>query len=580
MGNTLSNTADSSATAAAATANPLEREHCDESDVVDAPPAEASRWPSKDLLARAPQLKYPEGNQKLWLEAQRILKQKVAVAHFGHRCSAYKLSGGDPAKVLGLLKHVKKRDAYSGGEESPATQRCSAFKDAVNEIVGDFDFFEKWHATFHASIDAFLEAVVHTRADVKSQAEQAVRDKAGPLPASLTEGFESKASLTIDRIIEQAGGIDEVVKKLEMKPGESELERATRVAAAFNLESGTTEHLVFVISATLLSGDTAIKTELRCVNGIWCLHGCHMRASEIIFLVLKHPDLGFFPPKPANRKIAPRSPFGITEHLVQALAIIATLTSTPETIADHLCYYFRGAFRRAFGANLDRVLDANYGRKGANIVRARLADGTGAELRPDSDGHAAYDACCFHINRDRNGKEFADGEPCYEISQSRVHDTPRWLVGRLAYAEAKTIVLDTEFNASVEKTPPPGWPKGAWETMKEKGAFESGTGWRAAYDDFLGKVDASALMAPYAKYGFRISRILEVHGIEQTRGRVARCDALQQSVMHDNLPYDDSTPLGAWVMARREKEMESKRKERSGKSGADESGRAAKKAKK
>ena len=148
------------------------------------------------------------------------------------------------------------------------------------------------------------------------------------------------------------------------------------------------------------------------------------------------------------------------------------------------------------------------------------------------------------------------------------------------FAQAKKIVLDCEFNSSVETTPPPGWPAGAWDTLKAKGVFKSGTGWRAAYVKFLKEVNASALVAPYRKYGFDIFQLLEVHGLEQTRGRVARCDALQQSVMHDNLPYDDSTPLGAWVMARREKEMESKRKERSGKSGADESGRAAKKAKK
>jgi hypothetical protein len=84
----------------------------------------------------------------------------------------------------------------------------------------------------------------------------------------MTDGFESKTSLHIDRIIKKAGGIDEVVSKLKRQPGESELDRVTRVAAAFDFQPNTTEHLVFVISA-LPSGDMAIKTILRFVNGIW-----------------------------------------------------------------------------------------------------------------------------------------------------------------------------------------------------------------------------------------------------------------------------------------------------------------------
>ena len=98
--------------------------------------------------------------------------------------------------------------------------------------------------------------------------------------------------------------------------------------------------------------------------------------------------------------------------------------------------------------------------------------------------------------------------------------------------------------------------------MKEKGAFESGTGWRAAYVDFLGKVDASALMAPYRKYGFRISRILEVHGIQQTRDRIARTDALTQCVRYDHMVYDASTPLGKWVMEERKKALAAIRRRR------------------
>jgi hypothetical protein len=92
----------------------------------------------------------------------------------------------------------------------------------------------------------------------------------------MTDGFESKTSLHIDRIIKKAGGID---PKWTMRPdGNYSLEfaeslmdardRVTRVAAAFDFQPNTTEHLVFVISAAPPSGDMAIKTILRCVNGI------------------------------------------------------------------------------------------------------------------------------------------------------------------------------------------------------------------------------------------------------------------------------------------------------------------------
>ena len=88
-------------------------------------------------------------------------------------------------------------------------------------------------------------------------------------------------------------------------------------------------------------------------------------------------------------------------------------------------------------------------------------------------------------------------------------------------------------------------------------------------------------MAPYRKYGFRISRILEVHGIQQTRDRIARTDALTQCVRYDHMVYDASTPFGKYVMESRKRALAAwRRAQAAAKRKAEEEAKKAKKANK
>jgi hypothetical protein len=247
-----------------------------------------------------------------------------------------------------------------------------------------------------------------------------------------------------------------------------------------------------------------------------------------------------------DRQREASSPFGISYELVKALAFIATLDSEPATIANHLCYYNRKAFARAFGPNLDAILKARYGDVGAKIVRDRLAEGTGRELGRS----AAYDACCLHISINTHGRVDPDsGEKLYDLLKNRIHDMPLFLLCGYPYDVLREIVLDIELDASAAASPGPSrWPAGVWDTLEANSVFVGGTGRRQAYFDFVD--DASALFDAYP--GFDARTLFEAHGLDLTRERVARCDGLTPSAMHENPPLDVSTPLGDMLMRLRE----------------------------
>ena len=498
---------------------------------------------------KPPRLKYPDGRGKAGHDEHVAAhKAEVTVETFGHRLFLYLQSNRRAAvdPVLEIVEALPPLAAFPGKKtQSKQSARCQAFGKDVCRVTKNPDFFKGWHARYDASRWAFLGAVDTDAVGVLATLRAAALADESSFDPDEEVDFGSRVQLRIATIIELAGGIGEVTEKLETKPdGETEVGRIARIAAAFALKPGTVQHLVFAVCAVCLSGDRAISTELAVINGLYLLHGCHMRAALLIYLALRHKRFGLFKNGQIDSENA-SSPFGISYELVKALAFIATLDSEPSTIANHLCYYNRNAFARAFGPNLDAILEARYG-DDVDIVRDRLAEGTGRELGRS----AAFDTCCLKIAVDPSGRVDPDtGEKLYALLKNRIHDTQLHLLCGYPYNILREIVLDIELEASAAASPGPSrWPAGVWDTLEAKGAFVGGTGRRQAYFDFVD--EASALFDAYP--GFDARTLFEAHGLDLTRERVARCDGLTPSAMYENPPLDVSTPLGDKLMRLRE----------------------------
>ena len=512
----------------------------------------AGSLPWSFAIAPAAPLEFPDdASQRAFARRQAREKRDDAVDRMGYEL--LQQPADVAASVVAIIERVPLMPVGSAQRSGEGMVRRDKFTADVERVAGT-SFFDGWPMLNGASVGKFLEAIDHGKDGVIAKLREAMSSGSDYDPDA-PEDYGNMTGLWINQHIKRAGGIAAVHAALLATPGEDEITRAARVAGAFGLKPGGVELLIFVICVVVISGDSAMVAELHSVNGVLFLHGCHMRSWYVVLWLLMHPALGLYDAGAKGTVNDSKWRYGITPPLIQSLHILATLVARPSTIADHLCYYARGAMRRAFGAALDLILLANYGVYGFVVVRARLAEPTGKELaklgRRGADGHA-NDAACFCIVKNR----YREG--LYDLYQNRVHQGQVGLLYGYTYAALALIVVDCELLESVAREPPPAWPPGAWQQMRDRGAFYRGTGHRAKHLAFVEKVNASPLVAAYP--GIDLFDIFGLHELIPTRARVAACDALTPSPAHENMPYSTDTPFGESVMKNRAIALRNNRK--------------------
>ena len=357
-------------------------------------------------------------------------------------------------------------------------------------------------------------------------------------PDAQEEETATEAAYYVTKLIEQAGGIKQVIQRLNNSTATACL--VERLADALRLPAGGLERFVLIAMAELRVGDLATLIACGCMNRWGDEHGCHMSSCKSFWLHLSHGALGFAPTEEGRHGV-------VSKMMVSGLGLFAAITMRPATFYNHCCNFFRHAVGATLGGHAKALFTALHGAEGANTYMARIEQGPGHELaaegvRPDEQ---AYDANNFTKTWYRLA---SNGTPLYSLWQNRARERPVLLISGLTREEVRLIVLDFECNRKVKDGPLPGWKLEWWTQIHDRGGFAADTaGLRSAVIKRLAAVEAGDFFAPYRPMAlvYSLFRILEANEIQQTRENLESMNGLLVSwheVPDATCPHDARGP--------------------------------------